>query len=238
MADVSDLLMIFVKDGKALDGEALTDLKLTKGDMTKGFEAGKMFEVESFKFGAGIKSEDDETAAQRKKEAEEHREHLKNLDDRLAKVERSNGGPGGGRPDLKKKPAGATYEKWRNGQKATYPADIQPVTFSRLMDKASTVLLQNTIDRVTYDSATLIKRKAAGSRSSGEVYLRFDFTGVLMINVSWNDELPVKEDYGFICRAVTVSYRPQLPDGTLGAVIPGFWTMPNSGLQQVNLRGD
>ena len=138
-----------------------------------------------------------------------------------------------------KKPPGSSFKKWRDGEmNSGYPVDIAPVNFSRYMDRASTVLLQHTIRRTSFDSCTVIKRKAAGSKSSGEVYLRFDFTGVMITKVSWSDDLPIKEDYDFICRAVTVSYRPQLPDGTLGAVIPGFWTMSGSGLTQVNLRGD
>ena len=70
-----------------------------------------------------------------------------------------------------------------------------------------------------------MKRKAAGGASAGEVYLRLDFVGVLITQVGWSNDDPVKETCQFIARAITVNYRPQLSDGTLGDTRHGFWSM-------------
>jgi hypothetical protein len=71
----------------------------------------------------------------------------------------------------------------------------------------------------------MIKRKPAGTEAAGEVYLRMDFVGVLVVKVDWSDSDTVKESISLLARSVTVSYRAQLADGTLGPVIQGFWSM-------------
>ena len=51
---------------------------------------------------------------------------------------------------------------------------------------------------------------------------------MLLINIDWSEDDEVKEDVEFIARSVTINYRPQLPDGSLGASIQAFWSMvPN-----------
>lgn len=102
---------------------------------------------------------------------------------------------------------------------------VQPVTFTRMMDVASTALLSHFIARTKFTRAALVKRKAAGSLAAGEPYLRFDFKKVLISEAKWTNDDPVKESYTFYARAITMRYRPQLPDGTLGIVRQGFWSM-------------
>jgi type VI protein secretion system component Hcp len=117
------------------------------------------------------------------------------------------------------------FQAWRAGKSHQYPVDLQPVSFIRSIDMSSTQLIQSCIDRVVFDSATLIKRKAAGGPAAGEVFLRIDFHGVLVVGVQWSDDTEVKETCQFICRGTTISYRPQLPDGSLGGTIARFWSM-------------
>jgi type VI protein secretion system component Hcp len=131
-------------------------------------------------------------------------------------------------------PAAGPFQSWRAGKSVRYPLDVQPITFERLIDVSSTTLIQNCIDCISYDSATVIKRKPAGGELAGEVYLRMDFNGVLVTGVEWSDGDYVKETCTFICRSITVSYRAQLPHGGLGPVVSGFWSMvPHE--RQVNL---
>jgi type VI protein secretion system component Hcp len=123
----------------------------------------------------------------------------------------------------------ASFEAWRAGKPAGYQVDLQPVSFTRAIDMSSTQLIQSSIDRVVFDSATLIKRKAAGGRAAGEVFLRLDFYGVLVVGVDWSNDAEVRETCRFICRGTTISYRPQRSDGTLGGTIARFWSMvPNA----------
>jgi hypothetical protein len=56
------------------------------------------------------------------------------------------------------------------------------------------------------------------------VHLRIDFDTVLVTKVDWSDDNEeVKEDCTFICRKIFIQYRPQLPNGKLGAVVSGTW---------------
>ena len=235
---VSDLLMMFIDDsGNPIEGESSTQIDLKPSAMSRGFQQGAMFEVESFQFKAGLDPDDDDTVKQRK-EDEARRKDLKALHGAFRAMYGNVGAKGA--PPLPELPARTTpagsYAKWRQGGDTTYPVDISPVEFSRSLDKASSTLLDNCIHRKVYRSASLIKRKAAGGPLSGEVFLRFDFTKVLMTRVEWENEEPIKEKCQFVSRAVTIHYLPQLPDGTLGAPLQAFWSMSPK-LKPVNLRG-
>ncbi len=137
----------------------------------------------------------------------------------------------------KRNPAGAShshrtrFSNWLRGETKSYPVDLEPFTFSRQMDQASPLLFEMCCDSKSFASATLIKRKAAGSDVSGRAFLRIDFKDVLVIGVDWDSGDVVKEKCKFICRGVKVQYKPQTADGTLGAAVPGNWDrmMPHKG---------
>ncbi len=106
--------------------------------------------------------------------------------------------------------------------------DIQPVGFSRVFDMASPALFTALVASQALDSITVVKRKAAGSKNAGEIYLRIDFTKVLLIGLKWKEnEETVVETGSFIYRDLEIQYRPQRADGSLGAVIPASWKMPS-----------
>jgi type VI protein secretion system component Hcp len=203
--DSSDLLMKFVLDGNPIPAGSTAQLDPTgrsTNPLLKGFRERHILQIEQFTFKAGTTDDDDS---------------------------------GGGKADdAKKGKKGKTlsalatrgdHQSWRSGKAHKYPVDLQPVSFTRSIDASSSILIQNCIDCISYDSATLIKRKAAGGVAAGEVFLRLDFNGVLVINVDWSNDDEVEETCHFICRSVTISYRPQLPDGSLGAIVSGFWSM-------------
>ena len=104
--------------------------------------------------------------------------------------------------------------------------DMEPVSFTRLMDQASMSLFEALVAAETLDSITVVKRKASGTDHSGEVYLRVDFTKALLTQMEWDDdELSVEEKWKFICREVKMQFRPQRDDGSLGAIVSGGWSM-------------
>ena len=111
------------------------------------------------------------------------------------------------------------------------PVTIQAIGFSRKMDAASPLLLYHTINRTYFKRVAIIKRKSAGGLSAGEAYLRMDFEGVILIEANWSNDDPVTEDYSFHARAITMRYKPQLPDGTLGAAKVGFWSLDPNGTE-------
>jgi type VI protein secretion system component Hcp len=202
-AEGSDLIMKFNDEhNKPIKAESTTRLLFSSNQqLLTGFKEGYMFEVDRFNFQAGIADDSTKTNAKQP-----------NAQAKNAKGAGTIAAPGG-------------FQAWRAGKMVHYPVDMQPVSFTRAIDAASQVLMQNCIDCKGYKRASLIKRKAVGGKAAGEVYLRFDFINVLVISIDWSNDDEVEETCHFICRSVTISYCPQLPDGSLGAIIPGFWPM-------------
>jgi type VI protein secretion system component Hcp len=210
--DSTDLIMKFVRHrtGKAIPAECKTEFDF-KGDpynnLLEGFKKETMFEVDRFTFAAGIEDSSVTEAAKKNKSRDK---------------EQKPGPAKGGRSTT------GEFQAWRSGTLGhkKYPVDIQPISFTRPIDQASSTLFQACIDREVFESASLIKRRAAGGTTTGKVYLRIDFYDVLIIDIEWSDDEQVTETCKFICRRVEVQYRPQLPDGSLGAAVPGSWSMP------------
>jgi type VI protein secretion system component Hcp len=107
------------------------------------------------------------------------------------------------------------------------PVEPKAVTFTRALDSSSIQLTQALTGCDTLDSVSIVKRRAAGTSNSGEIYLRLDFKNVLITGLSWDDtEERVEERGTFIYREITVRYRPQKPDGSHGTIIPANWKTP------------
>ncbi len=203
-----DLLMKFVQsNGEGVKAEGTAVLK--KDDkLLFDFWPGKFFEIEEF--GLGLTIEDSEAG--------------KNA---LNAVSSKDGG--GGAAAALHKPKFAT---WRDFKKKSrndiaeidYPVVLEPFSFTRLMDKASPIFFQNCCNSVSFDSATLVKRKVTGASLVLQAFLRIDFSNVLIIGLDWDDGNVVKEKCKFICRGVTVQYRQQAHDGSLGAARSAEWT--------------
>ena len=221
MNETGDLLMKFVlNNNKPIEAESLTDLTSTSrvpNPLMQGFTSGQCFEIDSFSFKAGTAGEFNSKP--------------------ITLIERAPGGTGTSEKTSTPPYSSARggYQKWREGSNRAYPVDIKPISFKRSIKSSSALLIQSCIDCVYFDSATLIKRKPTGSAAAGEAYLRLDFTGVLVTGVDWSDGDEVKETCTFICRGVTIGYRPQLPNGSLGAVTSGFWSVV-PGIKQVTYR--
>ncbi len=208
--DSTDLIMKIERSkGVLIPAESTTQMRSLEGSsnpLLSGFKKGFMFEIDRFSFRAGTSGD----------EAAGH--HPAKPKSKSVKGPKAP-------PTLADVATKGDYQAWRAGKSLQYPVDLQPSSFTRPIDSASTTLMQDCIDCFSYERASLIKRKAAGGAAAGEVFLRIDFIGVLVINIDWSDDDEVSETCHFISRSITISYRPQLPDGTLGAVVPGFWSM-------------
>ena len=101
--------------------------------------------------------------------------------------------------------------------------DLGQIGITRRIDRASLKLLDCCFNAKTLTSATVVKRRAAGSGVSGEPYLRIDFDGVLIVDVGWDDSEIVMEKCTFICRSMKFKYRPQAASGELGKVRYAEW---------------
>ena len=106
-----------------------------------------------------------------------------------------------------------------------YPAELQSIKISRSVDKGSFRLFKSVIDSMDFNSASVIKRRSTGDNTGGQVFLRIDFNHVLVTNISWSDGDEIQESIEFICRSVTIRYKPALPNGILGTTLMKFWGM-------------
>ncbi|MBV8915099.1 MAG: type VI secretion system tube protein Hcp [Acetobacteraceae bacterium] len=236
---VSDLIMQFVKDKKPIVAEAQTELDLDSSDMTKDFQRDCYFEVQSFSMKTGLSPDDEDAKKQKAAQANQRAFGIVALDLANDPRKKSEIARTLSRMRSAQQNAASGFEKWRAGQDVPplkpYNVDMDPFEFTRAIDKASGIFWKYCIDRVSYDSATLIKRRPTGTKAAGEVFLRMDFTKVLVIGIDWDQDEPIKEKCKFISRAVTIHYLPQLPDGTLGAPVRAFWTMNPGKYNPVNL---
>lgn len=224
-SDSGDLLLKMVLNGNPIKGASQTVLQAPGKPMSKlatGFDPGFMIEIDNFTLRCGTSglepgavpppppSQHNVTWATHEKDEDEKKESL-------GAVARRGG-----------------YQAWRRGDtNIRYPLDIQPITFTKPADMSSEPLIQSCIDCTSYDSATIVKRRPVGSALAGEIYMRIDFTGVLVIKVDWADEDDyIKETVSFIARGITVSYRPMLTFNTMGPIISGFWSMVPDEKQQ------
>jgi type VI protein secretion system component Hcp len=215
--DHSDLFMIIRgADGNLIDGESQAEL--TSDDpisqtLLDGLDPKKVFELDSFTLSAEA---DDQSESEIRAELTKQNQHS-----------------GPVKPGTKSTPPMSQRQIEQavaDRLKAQKGPPVRAISFSRAVDRSSAFFLSNIAIGKGYKSASLIKRKATGGMTPeqtavvGDVYLRIDFDYVLITEVSWqDDDDEVKEDCKFICRKISIQYRPQLPDGTLGAIIPGGW---------------
>ena len=142
--DSSDILMKFVLDGEPIPGESNTELVIAGEQPSKllgGFKKMFMFEIDSFSFSVGV--EDDSGGAQAR--PGQHQ----------AGHGTTSHGPGPrGAPAAPPAPH-VGFQAWRTGRAhQKYPVNVQPITFSRPIDRASNLLLQHCINCTSFDSAT------------------------------------------------------------------------------------
>ncbi len=215
MADKKEILMR-IGDGGAGDvtAECQAALRSEPADpLMRDFRPGQFFEIKDFSLSIGLHDKDAPTSNSEAAKAE--------AGERV-KADAKHPGKPHQAPKAAKPPR--KFAEWRDGRRnAPYPLEVQPISFSRIMDRASTTLLQDLCQSKSYASATIVRRMGTGSDGPPRAFLRLDFTCVLMTSVDWNDEDLIKEQYKFICQKVEVQYKPQQADGFLGPLIRGKW---------------
>lgn len=212
-----DVLMRVVGASGPLAAESFTVFATSIGTDTlrDGFVAGQFCELREFSFSAGL-----EGSLSKSKQEQIKKE---------AKAAKKNEEPVGVLSLAEKRDRLHASQQQRSAKRhAVEFVDMQPVDFTRVMDSASTLLFKAMVECETLPELSIVKRKAAGSKSAGECYLRLDFQKVLVTKLEWKDSEHIMLETGsFIYRKVTIRYRPQKYDGGLGTVIQSSWTMPN-----------
>jgi type VI protein secretion system component Hcp len=107
--------------------------------------------------------------------------------------------------------------------------DLSKIIVKRRIDRASLAIMDCCFGAKSLASATIVKRRASGTDVAGEPYLKVKFTGVLITDVAWNDDELVNENFSFICRSMSFTYRAQNPDGSMLGDFNADWKQVASG---------
>lgn len=196
---------------------------VSRSPLFAGFGPNLMFEIDSFTFAIGIRDKTEDASSG--SSARDMSKSTAILIGNAIGGQAAGNAAGRAVQGSSNRQAQNDFKAFRTGRMTKpYDVTVQPVTVVRPIDKSSTVILQKCIDTETLSSATVVKRKAAGGAFAGEPFLRLDFVGVLIRDVSWSNEEPIKETMRFIARAITVRYRPQQPDGSLDEIQISHWS--------------
>jgi len=219
-----DLYMILMdQDGDPVAADSRTDFTAGGGassPLLEGFSAGYVFEIQTFSMSAsGDGKKRDKTLAAGNLEGlpAEYRDQWMSMVKALAVVQQKQ--------HVAETVQNQAQTVGKGKKEQSHP--VHPVTFTREIDSSSVPIMDSLINKGWYQQCSIVKRKAAGTAAAGEAYLRIDFDDVLVQNVGWNDGERVTENVTFICRGVTMQYRPQNDDGSLGDTIPGEWSIPD-----------
>jgi type VI protein secretion system component Hcp len=192
------MLMVLVKDNKPLAAECAAQIDRSDALMS-GFMDGKYFEISDFSFGVDLTDDDAKETKEKDKDGNE------------IKVQK-----------------GSKFTRWKTStgkMVRPYEVNLEEFSFSRQIDIASPILFQSCFRSKSFDSAAVVKRKAGGVSGghgiAGMPFFRIDFSDVLLVSLDWEiDDAVVREKCKFICREVSVQYRPQLANGSPGDVVP------------------
>jgi type VI secretion system secreted protein Hcp len=108
-------------------------------------------------------------------------------------------------------------------------ANFASFRFHKLYDRSSPLLFQKTASGAHIEFALVTFRRRGGDQQE---FLTYKFEDVLLDEYGQGGakEPPLLEATGFKFREVTISYRPQNPDGSLGSPITVNWdTIANKG---------
>ena len=210
-----DVLMMLVQGGRAIAAGGTSRLDDTDG-MLSDFSAGKFFEIEQFSFGLNLS--DFETGQTSGVAAAA-----------MPKLPAAGGAQKD--PTASVVPQKSKFASWRDRKKTrqaiaaiSFPVELDPFSFTRMVDRASPLLFESCASTTSFASATIVKRKVTGRKSYAlQGYMRIDFTDVLLVGMTWDDGEMIKEKCRFICRGLRVQYKPQASDGTLAAAMSAEW---------------
>ncbi len=228
--DSSDLLMAVTLKGKstAEKGEAKSAIDTSDSMMVGMFNAAaaahgsaadvNLFcQIKDITFGIGV--EDDESAGKSDQSKVDNAIHAKMTE--IAKQDPE--GPMGKLLNLK---GGSKSKKFKNfvdyGQvtdannNAAYSSVFDEITISRNIDQLSIKLLDACLKQTPLKQIVVVKRKFTGNQKFYHAYVRWEFSDCLISAIDWDHDELVSEKMKFVYRTLSVQYKPQKTDGTLG----------------------
>ena len=94
--------------------------------------------------------------------------------------------------------------------KKGYPSDLEPISITKRMDISSTTLFDCCKTSFKFNSASILKRKAIGATGLFG-FMRVDLFDVMLIELNWDDDDVIKENFKFVCRKAVVQYSMETP---------------------------
>jgi type VI protein secretion system component Hcp len=198
------LMQMNATKGNPIQAESQIALANSSDPLLTGFQEGKFFSIDEFAFGMNI---DDQDAT--------------------ADAVNSGGGQGVGASGSRRNSPKVKFGKWKTAPqeeiaKMKFPLRMDEFSVTRSFDRASPVLFQSCARSLSFQSASLIKRKVVGGNEL-QTFFRLDFEGVLVTHVGWDDAEVIKETMRFVFRNVTVQYCRQAHDGSLMPAGSATW---------------
>lgn len=220
--DSTDVLMTFT-GGMKFKAECQAqwdDDDTMKDDFSKDC----FFQLEDFSLSGGLESED----YHEEKTGETNTSSSSNQSNRLHGKDGNQ--TGGSSKNAKRRSRGGKFGSYilREKDDIKYPVELQEISVTRQLDSASPIFLEACLTQQAFKKAVIVKRKVVGGVTETSTvhhlgFLRMEFTEPLITSVDWEDGDVIKEKLKFVCRGLSVSYRPQKNDGTLGDPVPMVW---------------
>jgi type VI protein secretion system component Hcp len=121
----------------------------------------------------------------------------------------------------------SSFYRWATQRSNTGPpkirVDFDRFNFSRIIDRASMTFFQQCCNQDSFEKAILVKRVSTGLQGGDKRqsmgYLKFVFFHVLLVSFGWDDGDLITENCEFICKKMTLDYKQQDADGSLGAAV-------------------
>jgi len=236
----TDVLMTFIDStGTALAAECASVWN-PDDTLKTDFKEGCFFEVDDFSFGGGVEANEDwdnnKSSPGGPGSDRESKNGLRERDDphqqgkdggkgRDGSRRRAAGGGRGTRFSAYIHNDGTDELSWQS----KLIRDVPEISVSRQIDRCSPYLFWACMNFHSFTKAVIVKRKIIGGFAASGVtvpmmgFLRFEFERPLITSIDWGDGDVIKEGFKFVCRGLTMIYKAQMPDGSLGAQIQGKW---------------
>ena len=117
-------------------------------------------------------------------------------------------------------------ESWSWGASSTTTAGgaragkacVSPMSFTKVVDKASPLLMANTVSGMVIPNAILIGRKAGKEQQE---YLKIELKNVLVSSyqAAGSNASGQVDQFSLNFSSMSVEYKPQSPDGSVGAPV-------------------
>jgi type VI secretion system secreted protein Hcp len=98
---------------------------------------------------------------------------------------------------------------------------VRDITITKVLDKATPILFVNAVSGMTIPNATLVARKSAAGAAGGQEYFVMTLKDVVVTSVQdggSTEGTPV-EQISLAFGSLTLQYKPQRDDGSLGPAV-------------------